>query len=195
MEKKPQPLTFTTFFNKKVDSLIIECGISSPIELNDMTAESIEKNMIRMEALWDTGATHSVITTETAKILNLKPIRPTTVIHGGGSETRNVYLVHLYLPNKLIFAYTEVTDMPKTTGKFGIIIGMNIISQGDLAITNAGGMTQMSYRFPSLTKIDFREKQWNPVKEVKAKIIPGRNDPCDCNSGKKYKNCCARKTK
>ena len=28
-----------------------------------------------------------------------------------------------------------------------------------------------------------------PVKKVKK---PGRNDPCPCGSGKKYKNCCGR---
>ena len=26
----------------------------------------------------------------------------------------------------------------------------------------------------------------------KAKKEPGRNDPCPCGSGKKYKNCCGR---
>ncbi|MBQ6882799.1 MAG: SEC-C domain-containing protein, partial [Clostridia bacterium] len=29
----------------------------------------------------------------------------------------------------------------------------------------------------------------NPIKVEKA---PGRNDPCPCGSGKKYKNCCGR---
>ena len=27
----------------------------------------------------------------------------------------------------------------------------------------------------------------------KAKAEPGRNDPCPCGSGKKYKQCCAKK--
>ena len=26
----------------------------------------------------------------------------------------------------------------------------------------------------------------------KAKIVIGRNDPCPCGSGKKYKNCCGK---
>jgi SWIM/SEC-C metal-binding protein len=29
-----------------------------------------------------------------------------------------------------------------------------------------------------------------PLKPVKVKETPGRNDPCPCGSGKKYKKCC-----
>jgi preprotein translocase subunit SecA len=27
---------------------------------------------------------------------------------------------------------------------------------------------------------------------TRAKKVPGRNDPCPCGSGKKYKHCCGR---
>ncbi len=30
----------------------------------------------------------------------------------------------------------------------------------------------------------------NPVKTETAEKTPGRNDPCPCGSGKKYKKCC-----
>jgi preprotein translocase subunit SecA len=32
-----------------------------------------------------------------------------------------------------------------------------------------------------------------PVDPIKAEEKPGRNDPCPCGSGKKYKKCCALK--
>ena len=32
-----------------------------------------------------------------------------------------------------------------------------------------------------------------PVEPIKADQTPGRNDPCPCDSGKKYKKCCALK--
>ena len=32
-----------------------------------------------------------------------------------------------------------------------------------------------------------------PVDPIKADDTPGRNDPCPCGSGKKYKKCCALK--
>jgi len=31
------------------------------------------------------------------------------------------------------------------------------------------------------------------VEPIKADAKPGRNDPCPCGSGKKYKKCCGRK--
>lgn len=34
-----------------------------------------------------------------------------------------------------------------------------------------------------------------PVEPIKnAKAEPGRNDPCPCGSGKKYKQCCLKKS-
>lgn len=32
-----------------------------------------------------------------------------------------------------------------------------------------------------------------PVDPVRAEKTPGRNDPCPCGSGKKYKKCCGAK--
>ena len=32
----------------------------------------------------------------------------------------------------------------------------------------------------------------HPVKTVKTRDKPGRNDPCPCGSGKKYKHCCMK---
>ena len=34
------------------------------------------------------------------------------------------------------------------------------------------------------------ERMLNPPEPVKAIGVPGRNDPCSCGSGKKYKKCC-----
>ena len=31
-----------------------------------------------------------------------------------------------------------------------------------------------------------------PVEQAKAAGTPGRNDPCSCGSGKKYKKCCGK---
>ncbi len=31
-----------------------------------------------------------------------------------------------------------------------------------------------------------------PVEQAKAERVTGRNDPCPCGSGKKYKKCCGK---
>ena len=38
---------------------------------------------------------------------------------------------------------------------FGMLIGMDIITLGDFAITNLNGQTVMSFRLPSSGRIDF----------------------------------------
>jgi len=43
---------------------------------------------------------------------------------------------------------------------------------------------------PQGTAVPDREKKQETVKRTDAKV--GRNDPCPCGSGKKYKNCCGR---
>jgi len=44
---------------------------------------------------------------------------------------------------------------------------------------------------PSLMKFDFsKESYLKPIKNENPKI--GRNEPCLCGSGKKYKMCCGR---
>ncbi len=73
------------------------------------------------------------------------------------------------------------------------LIGMDILGAGDFAVTNHQGKTTFSFCCPSQRDIDF-------VAEIKAsrKILParsdkiGRNSPCPCGSGKKYKKCCGK---
>ena len=74
----------------------------------------------------------------------------------------------------------------------GMLIGMDIITTGDFSITNYNEHTTMSFRTPSIQTIDFVRGMKEGVNVVKDKI-PGRNDPCPCGSGKKYKHCCGNK--
>lgn len=70
----------------------------------------------------------------------------------GPSESL-VYFVSIELPNALQFTEVEVTV--GTFGDFDVLIGMDIITMGDLAITNLDGRTTFSFRVPSLVRIDF----------------------------------------
>ncbi len=36
------------------------------------------------------------------------------------------------------------------------------------------------------------ERLLNPIKQRRVEQKPGRNEPCSCGSGKKYKNCCGQ---
>ncbi|MDP2683139.1 MAG: SEC-C metal-binding domain-containing protein [Deltaproteobacteria bacterium] len=135
------------------------------------------------KALWDTGATGTVITKKIVDDLGLKQIGITKVFHGDGSTDQPVYYINIMLPHRVAFSYIRATE-GKLTG-FDVLVGMDIIVKGDFAITNSDGKTTFSFRIPSEICIDF-------VKEHNSKNAPprvGRNDPCSCGSGKKYKKC------
>lgn len=140
-------------------------------------------------AIYDTGATHSVISQEVVNKCQLSPIGMTKVSTAAGEQECETYFVNIILPNRVCFQFVKVTKAP-LIGDFNVLIGMDIISKGDFAITNYNGKTVFSYRYPSCERIDFVKQQRSPVTRPSQKI--GRNEPCPCGSGKKYKNCCGR---
>lgn len=181
------PVAFTVTANHgRLRELITDIKVSEPI-FGTSIAEN-DKRLFKTKALWDTGATNSVITKDTVSKLGILPISKTIASHAGGESTVNVYLINIYLPNKIIIPGVRVTEC-ENKDNFGVIIGMDIITLGDFAVTNLNQNTVFSYRFPSSEVIDF-VKHPIPKKEpiiVEKKV--GRNDPCTCGSGKKYKNC------
>jgi len=135
------------------------------------------------KALWDTGASKSVVSQELAKALNLIPVGAANVHHAGGSSISPTYLVHFYLPNGVEIGGVIVTEFPAKPN-FGAIIGMDVIALGDMSITNVGGRTMMSFRTPPTASIDY-------VSEHDRQLFAGtkRNAPCPCGSGEKFKYC------
>ncbi len=118
------------------------------------------------DALWDTGATNSAITQSVVSALGLQPTGVKNVRHAGGVSPANTYLVNIGLPNGVAFANLEVTLVPITDAQ--IIIGMDIISQGDFSITNVGGKTVFSYRYPSIRTIDYADEARRIRKGIEA---------------------------
>jgi len=136
----------------------------------------------KMEALWDTGANITFINDKLINKLSLKP-------EGDGftdtlSEEKipsKYYKINLILPNNIVFP--NITVANGETKTCDILIGMDVVSQGDFAISNYDGKTKIVYRKPSIGEFSYE-----PAKSEKV----GRNDPCPCGSGKKYKHCCGR---
>ncbi|HMQ69664.1 MAG TPA: SEC-C metal-binding domain-containing protein [Ignavibacteria bacterium] len=179
------PQSFTTKHTGLVNVLKTEVGISLPSsDISEIN--SCEKHSFI--AIWDTGATSSCITQSVVKKLNLKPISITKVTTGGGVLDRNVYLINIYLPNKVSIPFVkvvEVSDLSQDINdKLEVLIGMDVISMGDFSISNKDSKTCFSFRIPSMVETDF-------VKEANRVLTKnvGRNDPCPCGSGKKFKNC------
>lgn len=129
-------------YNGVVPALITPVGIN----IAQITRKDKNPQFTQVNALWDTGATHSVIIPRLAKYLGLVPIDKTTVTGVNSKEEVNVYLVDLLLPNNLCFPNVKITESDFVGAD--ILIGMNIIQNGDFAIANAKGKTRFSFCIP-----------------------------------------------
>lgn len=67
------------------------------------------------------------------------------------------YFTHLKFTNGLKFDDWELTQFQFTNDDCDLIIGMDIITQGDFSITNLGGRTIFSFRIPSQHSIDYEQ--------------------------------------
>src|SRR5438067_262118 len=101
-------------------------------------------NVTMIEAIWDTGATGSTITTKVVQALGLVPIGMTQVNTANGIATQNTYLVNIKLPNGLGIRDVTVMECAALSSGCDALIGMDIINLGDLSITNHQGKTVMS---------------------------------------------------
>lgn len=179
----------------KVDVLTIRgTGIQNCIKAPAEIINSKANKTCSTLAIWDTGATNSVITKSKATELGLIPVSKTQVRGVGGILVTNIYRVSIRLNNKNITINCLVTECEALSDddNTGLLIGMDIITLGDFTITNYNGKTTMTFRFPSLAEVDY-------VKEVQEfknfhqrhqlnvkKKLP---DKCGCGSGKLWKNC------
>ena len=127
--------------------------IVTPVEI----ANVLTGQIVSTKGLWDTGATGSSITKSMASALGLISLGKRHVRGVHGINETDVYYVSITLDNKNITIKAKVTECNELSHdkSVGLLIGMNIITMGDFAITNYQGATTMSFRVPSLQKIDF----------------------------------------
>jgi hypothetical protein len=190
---------FTQKHGGRVNRILTEVHISLAFSPKNQPADV---QLHKTRALWDTGASHSVITESTAKALGLTPTGKRIIQHAGGQGEYNTYVVNFYLPNQVAIGGVLVSECPDNDGSFGAIIGMDIICDGDFSISNHQGQTWVTFRYPSLQATDYvadfeRLPKPRPgaVKErpliQPGVAIPkvGRNELCPCKSGRKYKKC------
>lgn len=114
-------------------------------------------------ALWDTGAGVSCITPAAAERIGLNkwPLNPME-IQGVNSKKQwcPVYVAGaLVLPNRVPLAGQRLVEATVGHPRAEILIGMDVITRGDLAISNGGGKTTFSFSLPpDRNPIDLLEK-------------------------------------
>ena len=175
--------SFTTYGQRLLSVLQNEIGI--------IATRSDPRKSVRFKAIWDTGAELTVITERVVSECGLKESGKTELHGVHGSALTPTYLVDIILPNKVKVTEVTVAQAP-LTGDADVLIGMDIIGLGDFAVSSYKGATCFSFRVPSKERIDFLPPKHRKGGIRRAEARVGRNDPCTCGSGKKYKNCCGR---
>ena len=143
--------TFTRHFQEKADSIVTDSYVYAP---TDLTRGEQVKRVKIVRSLWDTGASVSLISARVAKVLGLTSIGKTGVSgYNDGVDVKDTYLVHIGLPTGDIV--TNIMAMEFENDEYDVVIGMDVICNGDFAITNKDGNTTFSFRIPSEETIDF----------------------------------------
>ena len=122
-----------------------------------VTPVSVKYNEREIEcvAIWDTGATNSCISM--AVVDALKPVSTGKrwMSTPNGKRLSDTYIMDIVLPNNVVIPDLVVCDAG--IEGVGMLIGMDIISQGDFAVTHYNEKTVFTYRHPSASVIDFEK--------------------------------------
>jgi hypothetical protein len=146
---------FTTKANGIVRELVNQVHVSEIYDPNSGLPEPVKRPY---NAIWDTGATNTVISPKVVQDLLVQPSgRVTVQAVGAGGQVHEfdtyTYLVNIYLPNHVVIVDVRASEGSVAGGD--LLLGMDIISSGDFAITNHNGQTWWSFRVPSNEGIDF----------------------------------------
>ena len=123
-----------------------------------ITAAVVESTIgaFPVKAQWDTGATATCISKKLVEKLNLLPTGKVRVSTPSGTGIMNKYIINLILNNEVRIQNLIVMDSEIGNQGIDVLIGMDIISIGDFAVSNYNGKTQFSFRLPSQEHIEFR---------------------------------------
>ena len=152
MGKAHQPSAFTSRVGGLASRLMTACGVCEAFDPKNTNGKP-HPEVKNFTALWDTGATTSVISPNVATALGLTPITFSQIHHANGSSTVPVHYVNILLPNRIGVPVLKVTECALNGAD--VLIGMDIIKRGDFAITHKDGNTVFSFQTPSTHEYDF----------------------------------------
>lgn len=99
-------------------------------------------------ALWDTGSTFSGISHELAERIGLAARDAGPSETAGGKIVTVDYFATLLLAEDFCFPCVHMLEFPSAAG-FDVIIGMDIISGGNLLISNRNNRTMLRFEYPA----------------------------------------------
>ena len=142
---------FTQRHIDTVDSVITESYVYTP---NSFSSNETIKRVKVLRSLWDTGASATLISMRVIKALGLERVGQSGVSgYNSGIDIKDTYMIHLGLPTGDVI--TNVVALEFDGDDYDVVIGMDVICQGDFALSNKDGNTTFSYRIPSKEEIVF----------------------------------------
>ncbi|MGN1247714.1 MAG: aspartyl protease family protein [Paludibacteraceae bacterium] len=165
--------------------LLVECKVA--ILGNDIDQEE------KVRALWDTGAMCTCISESLAERLGLKP-DDFGKVNGANNQPFDVpvYSVQLKMGH-FALPFLRVVGLPMGGQEHDVIIGMDVMTKGDLSITNCDGKTILTFREPSIEQIDYVKdlRRYSALHQAWQKT---GNNECPCGSGRLWQNCHGKKS-
>lgn len=113
-----------------------------------------QDNIIKVNAIWDTGSTNSCISISLANQLRLQPVRNGELKSSGGSMDTSFYKITFSLIPELTFK-NEVMSFNNCNQNIDFLIGMDIISKGEFNLATNNGYTLLTFKYPVTTEIEF----------------------------------------
>lgn len=149
------------------------------------------KGFANLTALWDTGATTTMIDGRIANMLGLIPTGKCDISHAVGSNLVNTYTFLLELPGGFKINVVNACEGNFDLNKQGMLIGMDIILQGDF-FTGQGEESGKPYTYFTFTipstgrNIDF-VAELNSRRKAEARPMVIRQQPPPRKKKKKKK--------
>jgi len=134
---------FSVTYGGIVRELLTDVEITHPSAL---IPDLKDKNFSKFKAVWDTGATNTVITKKIVEALELVPTGKAEMFSVNKKSTVDTYIIDIGLPNKVLLR--DVNVICGEINNIDVLIGMDIIQSGDFSISNAKGKTHFSYCLP-----------------------------------------------
>ncbi len=160
--------------------ILVECKVA-------ILGQNIDQED-KVRALWDTGAMCTCISENLANTLGLKP-DDYGLVTGANNQPfcAPIYSVQLKMGH-FVLPYLRVYGLPMEGQAHDVIIGMDLVTKGDLSITNCDGKTILTFREPSIQQIDYVKELdlYNKMHQAWAK---SGNTKCPCGSKRQWKNC------
>lgn len=136
-----------------VRELITDCQVG-----NNLDKDAKDPETKSYKALLDTGATDSGITKKVAEECGLIATDKAMVQFPSGMQECDVYLVDIYLPENVLISRVRASEIEPQESlenePLDVLIGMDILSQGDFAMSNFQNRTMFAFRYPSMADID-----------------------------------------